>query len=440
MPSPRSTDRQIVAVAVPAFFALVSEPLMLLADTAIVGHLGRSSLGGLSAASVVLSTVVGLCVFLAYGSTATVARRRGAGDTAGAYSYAVSGIWLAGGLGVVLGGALAASAGPLAQALSSSSAVADRAERYLVVSSLAVPALLVALAATGALRGVMDLRTPVVVTVVANLLNVVLNLALVHGVADRPGWGITGSAVGTVLAQWFGALWLTAVVVRGARRSGAPLRVRAGAVLRAGLDGVPLFVRTLALRAGLVLGTAVAAGLGDAPLAAQQVVTALVTFFAFALDAIAIAAQTLVGHALGAGDRTLARDLTRRMVGWGLGCGAVAAVVMAGLVPFAGSVFAPGDGAVADVLAPALLVAALVQVPAGVVYVLDGILIGAGDAVYLAWAGLLALVPYVPLALLVGHLGASFTWLWVAYGGYIAARLVTLWLRQRSDAWLVTGS
>lgn len=440
MPSLCRTDRQIVAVAVPAFFALVSEPLMLLADTSIVGHLGRESLGGLGAASVVLTTVVGLCVFLAYGSTATVARRRGAGDDAGAYSYAVSGIWLAAGLGVVLGTALAASARTLAEALSSSPAVADLAERYLVVSSLAVPALLVALAATGALRGVMDLRTPVVVTVVANLVNVVLNLVLVHGVGGWSGWGITGSAVGTVLAQWLGALWLTAVVVRGARRSGAPLKVRAGAVLRAGLDGVPLFVRTLALRAGLVIGTAVAASLGDAPLAAQQVVTALVTFFAFALDAIAIAAQTLVGHALGAGDRSLARSLTRRMIAWGLGCGALAALVMAGLSPWAGSVFAPGDESVADVLAPALLVAALIQLPAGVVYVLDGILIGAGDAVYLARAGLLTLVPYVPLALLVGHLGASFTWLWVAYGAYIAARLVTLWLRQRSDAWLVTGA
>ncbi|RYJ01629.1 MAG: MATE family efflux transporter, partial [Actinomycetales bacterium] len=183
---------------------------MLLADTAIVGHLGRVSLGGLGAASVVLTTVVGLCVFLAYGSTATVARRRGAGDAAGAYSYAVSGIWLAASLGVVLGVALAASARTLAEALSSSSAVADQAERYLVVSSLAVPALLVALAATGALRGVMDLRTPVVVTVVANLVNVVLNLCLVHGVGPWTGWGITGSAVGTVLAQWLGALWLTA--------------------------------------------------------------------------------------------------------------------------------------------------------------------------------------------------------------------------------------
>ena len=435
-----TTDRTILAVAVPAFFALVSEPLMLLADTAIVGHLGRTPLGGLAAASVVLSTVVGLCVFLAYGSTATVARRRGADDLTGAYGYAVGSIWLALGLGVVLGAALAVAAGPLASTLSSSAAVADQAERYLLVSSLAVPALLVSLAATGALRGVMDLRTPLVVTVAANLVNVVLNLVLVHGAGGWSGWGITGSAVGTVAAQWFGAGWLTTVVVRGARAAGSSLRARAGAVLRAGLDGVPLFVRTLALRTGLVVGTAVAAHLGDVPLAAQQVVTALVTFFAFALDAIAIAAQTLVGHALGAGDRATARAMTRRMIAWGVGTGGLAALVMAGLSPWAGPVFAPGDAAVADVLGPALVVAAVIQVPAAVVYVLDGILIGAGDAVYLAWAGLLTLVPYVPLALLVGHLDASFTWLWAAYGVYIGARLVTLWLRQRSDAWLVTGA
>ncbi|MCO7240660.1 MATE family efflux transporter, partial [Aeromicrobium sp. CnD17-E] len=212
-----AADRQIVAVAVPAFFALVSEPLMLLADTAIVGRLGVAELGGLAVASSVLLTVVGLCVFLAYGSTATVARLHGAGRERAAFDGATGGLWLALGLGAVLGGVLAAASRPLAGVLGSSPEVEGHATTYLLVSAPAVPAMLLVLAATGALRGVLDLRTPLVVTVVANLLNVALNLLLVHGA----GLGVAGSAAGTAIAQWVAALWLVVVVLRRARAAGS---------------------------------------------------------------------------------------------------------------------------------------------------------------------------------------------------------------------------
>ncbi|MCL8253298.1 MATE family efflux transporter [Aeromicrobium fastidiosum] len=206
----RDVDRRILAVAVPAFFALVTEPLMLLADTAIIGHLGTPQLGGLAAASVVLGTVVGLCVFLAYGSTASVARHHGAGDDRTALGLAVSSLWLAVGLGIGLAALVALTSRPLADALSSSQEVAGHARDYLLVSSLGVPAMLLILAATGALRGVLDLRTPLLATIAANLVNVALNLALVYGL----GLGVRGAAAGTVIAQWLAAAWLVAAVVR----------------------------------------------------------------------------------------------------------------------------------------------------------------------------------------------------------------------------------
>lgn len=434
MRSSRDVDRQILRVAIPAFFALITEPLMLLADTAIIGHLGTPELGGLAAASVVLGTVVGLCIFLAYGSTAIVSRHHGAGDERTALGLAVSSLWLAAGLGVGLGIITAGASGPLAETLSSSSRVAGLAQDYLMVSALALPAMLLILAATGAMRGLLDLRTPLIAMIVANVLNVALNLLFVYGF----DWGIRGSAAGTVLAQWFAATWLVTVVVRRARRARAATRPRTAEIVDAARLGVPLLVRTITLRASLVLATLVAAQLGDVPLAANQVAGAIVTFLAFGLDAIAIAGQTLTGRTLGAGDAEGTRALTNRMVGWGIATGIAAGVLLAAGAPWLPRLFS-SDPAVQDTLVPALLVVAAIQPLSGVVFVLDGVLIGAGDGPYLAWAGLLVLAAYAPLVLAVGWADAGFTWLWVAYGGFIAARLMTLWRRQRGTAWMVLG-
>lgn len=433
--SSRDIDRQIVRVAVPAFFALITEPLMLLADTAIIGHLGTPELGGLAAASVVLGTVVGLCIFLAYGSTALVSRYHGAGDERAAFGLATSSLWLAAGLGVVLGAATAITSGWLSSSLASSAPVAGYAQDYLLVSALAVPAMLLVLAATGAMRGVLDLRTPLLATIAANILNVILNLTFVYGL----DWGIRGAAAGTVLAQWFAAGWLVGVLVRRARRAKASTRPRITEILVSAGQGVPLLVRTLTLRASLVLATVVAADLGDVPLAANQVAAAVVSFLAFGLDAIAIAGQTLTGRSLGAGDAALTRKLTNRMVLWGATFGGIAAVLLAATSPWLSRLFS-ADPAVQRALVPALLVVAVIQPLSGVVFVLDGVLIGAGDGVYLAKAGLVVLVAYAPLALAVGWTDADFTWLWAAYGAFIGARLLTLWWRQRGTAWMVLGS
>jgi putative MATE family efflux protein len=431
----RDEDRQIVSVAVPAFFALITEPLMLLADTAIVGHLGTPQLGGLAAASVVLATIVGLCIFLAYGSTAVVARHHGAGEDSAAFGLAVSAVWLAAGLGLVLGVITVVASRPLSSGLASSAVVAGFARDYLVISAFAVPAMLMVLAATGAMRGMLDLRTPLMATITANVLNVVLALLFVYGF----DWGIRGAAAGTVLAQWFAAVWLVTAVVRRAHRAHASIRPRLAEILASARQGVPLLIRTLTLRASLVLATVVAADLGGVPLAANQVAAAIVTFLSFGLDAIAIAGQTLTGRSLGAGDAARTRELTGRMITWGIGTGAFAAIVLIATAPWLPRLFT-SDAAVRDALVPALVVIAVIQPLSAVVFVLDGVLIGAGDGAYLAKAGLVVLAAYAPLVLAVGWTGAGFTWLWVAYGGFIAARLVTLWRRQRGTAWMVLGA
>jgi MATE family, multidrug efflux pump len=320
---PSTVDRQILGLAVPALGALVAEPLFVLVDSAVVGRLGTTELAGLSLASTLLVTVVGLCVFLAYATTAAVARRSGAGDRAGALQMGVDGLWLAAGLGVLLAAVTLLVAPWAVGALGATGEVADQATTYLRASAPGLPGMLLVLAATGALRGLRDTRTPLVVAGAGAAVNAVLNVVLVHGA----GLGIAGSGIGTAATQLGMGAVLVAVVVRGARAAGASLAPAVGGVVAGIRAGTPLLLRTLSLRAAILLTVWVATGLGPVALAGHQVVNAVWGFVAFALDALAIAAQALVGHALGAGDVPLVRALLRRTLAWGVGAGAVLGVV-----------------------------------------------------------------------------------------------------------------
>ena len=428
-------DREMLRLAVPAFAALVSEPLFLLADTAVVGHLGTTPLAALAVAAVVVQTLVGLCVFLAYGTTATVGRRLGAGDLRGALTDGVAGSWLALGIGVVLAVGLAGTARPLPGLFAVPEEVADQATTYLLVAAPGIPAMLVVLATTGVLRGLQDTRTPLVVLVAANIANIVLNVVLVYGL----GLGLAGSALGTTLAQIGAATALVVVVVRAARRYGADLWPAPHAVLHAVRLGVALFVRTLSLRLVLLLATVIASTMPAASLAAQQIAVTVVSALAFGLDAIAIAAQAIVGRRLGGGQVDETRRTARRMLGWGLATGTLAGLALLAVSPWLAWAFT-SDPDVRAATIGALVAVALVQPISGLVFVLDGVLIGAGDGRYLAWAGIITLVAYVPCALLVLASGAGLAWLWAAYGAWMVARAVTLVLRERSGHWLVTGA
>ncbi|MCX5297268.1 MATE family efflux transporter [Streptomyces sp. NBC_00193] len=433
--APRRHDREILALAAPAFGALVAEPLFVLADSAIVGHLGTPQLAGLGIAAALLTTAVSIFVFLAYATTAAVARRVGAGDLQAAIRQGMDGIWLA----LLLGAAVVAVVLPTAPTLVSffgaSDTVAPYAITYLRISALGIPAMLVVLAATGVIRGLQDTRTPLYVAIGGFALNGGLNVALVYGA----GLGIAGSAWGTVIAQCAMAAAYLVVVVRGARRHGASLKPDAEGIRACAQAGAPLLVRTLSLRAVLLIATAVAARLGDADIAAHQILLSLWSLLAFALDAIAIAGQAIIGRYLGAGDTEGAKAVCRRMVQWGIASG----IVLGLLVIAARPVFIPlftSDPAVEDALLPALLVVAVSQPVSGIVFVLDGVLMGAGDGRYLAWAMLLTLAVFTPAALLVPALGGGLTALWCAMTLMMLVRMVTLQLRARSGRWMVAGA
>lgn len=442
----KAHDREIVRLAVPAFLALVAEPLFLLADAAIVGHLGVRELAGLGIAAAILQTVVGLCVFLAYGTTAAVARHLGAGDLRRALAQGIDGTFLAIGIGALATVAGIALTAPLIDLFGAGASVSGYAEDYLRIAFLGTAPLLIMLATTGVLRGLQDTRTPLYVAIGGNLLNIVLNYLFVYGAGPVPAMGIAGSAVGSVIAQVVSAVALVFVVVHAARREGASLRPDLPGIRASGRAGVPLLIRTLTLRASLLIGTyavVVASGSGRdgaVGLATHQLAMTLWTFLAFVLDAIAIAAQAITGRYLGAGDVEGTRAVTRRMVTWGWRSGVVTGLGLAAVAPFIGAFFTP-DQDVRDLLLPVLLVAALSQPIAGIVFVLDGVLIGAGDGRYLAWSGLVVLLAYVPTALLAAWLGQSVIWVWVALTVvFMGSRLVVLVHRARGSAWLVTGA
>lgn len=444
IPARRRHDREIVALALPAFGALIAEPLFVMADSAVVGHLGTAQLAGLGVAAALLTTAVNIFVFLAYATTAAVSRRVGAGDLPAALRQGVDGIWLALLLGALVIAVVLPTAPGLVDLFGASGTAAPYATTYLRISALGIPAMLVVLAATGVLRGLQDTRTPLYVAVAGFTTNAGLNATLVYGA----GLGIAGSAWGTVIAQNGMAAVYLWVVVRGTRKQAADggdgdwwalLRPDAAGIRACARAGVPLLVRTVSLRAVLLIATAVAAGLGDTEIAAHQITLTVWSLLAFALDAIAIAGQAIIGRYLGADDPAGARAACRRMIQWGVACGVALGLLVALTRPLIGPLFS-SDPAVRDALAPALLVVAVMQPVAGIVFVLDGVLMGAGDGPYLAWSMLGTLAVFAPAALAVPALGGGLTALWWAMTLTMLTRLAALGLRTRSGRWIVTGA
>ncbi|MDB1086230.1 MATE family efflux transporter [Streptomyces sp. ACA25] len=432
----RRHDREILALAVPAFGALVAEPLFVMADSAMVGHLGTPQLAGLGVAAALLTTGVNIFVFLAYATTAAVARRVGAEDLPAAIRQGVDGIWLATLLGLGVVAVVLPTAPALVDAFGASATAAPHAVTYLRISTLGIPAMLIVLAAIGVLRGLQDTRTPLYVALGGFTANAGLNAVLIYGL----GWGIAGSAWGTVLAQCGMAAVYLWVVIRGARKHGATLRPDLAGIRACARAGAPLLIRTLSLRAVLLIATAIAARLGDTSVAAHQITLTVWMLLAFALDAIAIAGQAIIGRYLGASDAAGARAACRRMVQWGIVAGLVLGLLVAASAPLILRVFT-SDPEVQQQLLPLLLIVAVTSPVSGVVFILDGVLMGAGDGPYLAGAMLVTLAVFVPVALLVPVLGGGIAGLWWTVAGLVMlTRLLTLWLRARTGRWIVTGA
>jgi putative MATE family efflux protein len=419
----------VLSLAVPALVVLAAEPLYLLVDTAVVGHLGTVPLGGLAVGGGLLAWAAALLNFLAYGTTARAARRAGAGDRDGAVAEGVQATWLALGLGFAVLLLFQLLAGPLTRALAGGpGAVAEAGEQWLRIAGLGAPLLLISLAGNGWLRGVQDLRRPVRYVLAGSLVSLVLCPLLVH----PAGLGLIGSAIANVAGQALTAgLFLRALARESTSWRPRPAAIRAQLVI-----GRDLLLRSAVLQLSFLVAAGVAARAGTVQLAAHQIALQLFFFLALVLDAYAIAAQTLVGQALGGGRPQEARATARRVALWGLGTGLVVAVVLLALRGVLLPLFT-GDPAVRDQAGLVWWFLAGMQPLAGVVFALDGALMGAGDVGYLRTVTIgSAVAGFLPLSLLAGPLHWGLAGVWTGLCLFIALRLVAVLIRVAGDRWL----
>jgi putative MATE family efflux protein len=421
----RSFDAEILRLALPALGALAAEPLYLLVDTAIVGHLGTPQLAALALAATVLSNLVALCIFLTYGTTARVTRLHGAGEDQEAAALGPQALWLALAAGVVVASAVVALAEPLVHALGGKGDVASMAVHYLRIASLGVPMALVALAGQGWLRGMGDLRTPLVIVVVANAVNVVLELLFVYGL----DWGLSGSAWGTVLAQ-AGMGCAFAVVLLRAFAWPDLARIRSLISI-----GAQLVVRTAALLGCFVLSVAVCARIGAATVAAHQIAFQLYGFLALLLDAIAIAGQVIVGRLLGAGEANDAVSAARRMIELSLLAGLVIGGVFLALTNAVPRAFTD-DPRVIDQLHDLWPLFCIMWPVAAIAFALDGILIGASDTAYMALAMVVSFAVFAPIVLAANTVVV----VWIAIDVLMLVRVATLGARFARRRWALVGA
>jgi putative MATE family efflux protein len=424
-------DREILRLALPALGALAAEPLYVLADTAIVGHLGRPQIAALGLAGAVLSGAFTIFNFLTYGTTAVVARASGAGEHERAARLAAQALWVSLAIGVVLLAVCEALAGPLLRGLGGHGRSGHYALVYFRIAAAGLPAALVALAGQGYLRGVSNLRRPLVVVVAANVLNVVLEVLFVYGFH----WGIAGSAAGTAIAQAGMGIAFVHDLLAPHAASRRPSLREMQPMVRVGRQ---IFVRTTALYASFLVAASVLARMGDAQIGAHQIAFQLFVFLALILDAVAIAGQVIVGRSLGAGDAEGAYGSAARMIGWSIAVGGVFAIVLLPLSHVLPQAFTSDPGVLAQA-AKLWPLFALMQPLAGAVFALDGILIGASDTAYLMWSMLAASALFVVIAALALALGWGIVGVWAGLDVLIAARLTLLGFRFAGRRWAVVG-
>jgi putative MATE family efflux protein len=432
----REGGRQIAQLALPALGVLAAEPLYLLFDTAVVGRLGALSLAGLAIGGLILGMVGSDLTFLSYGTTARSARYFGADDRPAAVAEGVQATWLALGLGVLVVIAVQAAAVPLISLIAGSSDITHAALPWLRIAIMGAPAILVSLAGNGWLRGVQDTVRPLRYVATGFGLSALLCPVLVFGWLGLPRLGLAGSAVANLSGQWLAAL----LFGRALLAEGVPLRLDRHALRAQIVLGRDLLVRTLAFQACFVSAAAVAARFGAAALAAHQVVLQLWEFLALVLDSLAIAAQALVGAALGAGDVPLATASARRVTVWStIAAGALAAVFAAtsAVLP---RLFTDDSSVLAAIVVPWWFLVA--QLPfAGMVFALDGVLLGAGDAAFMRKATVVsALVGFLPLTWLSLVFGWGLAGIWSGLTLFIVLRLIFVGWRAASGRWAVTGT
>ncbi|MFD0704489.1 MATE family efflux transporter [Alloscardovia venturai] len=385
-----SARRQLAAIAIPTLGQLIAEPIFVLIDTALVGRIGDIALAGLSIGSTIILTSVGLCLFLAYSTTAKVSMLMGAGRTRDGLQAGVAGMWLALGIGIALMATLVSAAYPLSFAMGAQTSVLDGAVVYVQTASLGIPGTLMAYAANGMLRGLKKPGITLWSAISGALINVILDVVFIFGL----GWGVMGSGIATCIAQWVMCIILLAYLAPVLRRNKISLKPLLSDVKDSAGDGAMLFVRTAAIRVGMVATVMVATAMGTTVLASYQAVNSSWNLALNILDAIGVGGQALIGTAIGAKDIPQIHSLLKEIEYAGIRWGVYVGVGFALFGWFAAPLFTT-EPSTAHIIAISMIVVGIFFPYHGWLWALDGVLIGAGDFAYLAKACTLAALVHV---------------------------------------------
>ncbi|MFF0632171.1 MATE family efflux transporter [Nocardia sp. NPDC004151] len=428
--------RRILGIAVPTLGVLVAEPIYLLFDMAVVGRLGALALAGLAVGGLILAQVSSQLTFLSYGTTARAARRHGAGDEPGAVVEGVQASWIAVAAGLAIVLVVQVFAGPITRAIAGGSDIADAAESWVRIALFGVPLILLSMAGNGWMRGVQQTRRPLMYVVAGLMVSGVLCPTLVHGLLGAPRLGLEGSAVANLAGQAVSG----ALFVRALWQAHVPIAPHLEIMKAQLVLGRDLIVRSLAFQASFVSAAAVASRFGAASVAAHQLVLQLWNFIALTLDSLAIAAQTLVGAALGAGNARGAQGLARRVTAWSTVFATVLAMFFAAGYSLIPRLFTD-DPAVLDRTNVVWWFFVAIIPIGGVVFALDGVLLGAGDAAFLRNATLgSALLGFLPMI----WLSLEFDWgiggIWTGLVAFLVLRLITVSWRALSGRWARVGA
>ncbi len=447
-----SSAKAILGLAIPALGALVIEPLLLAIDSMMIGSLGTAPLAGLALASTVLTTLVGVFVFLAYATTALTARALGAGDQRAGIKAGIDAMWLALFIGLLVFVFLVLTASPIVTWMGADSLVHAQAVSYLRGAAFGMVPMLVILAATGTLRGLLDMRSPLYVLAAGSVVNVGANVIFIFVLK----LGILGAGIALSITQTLMCLTLVTIILKRSKPLGVPLAPSFQGLNGAFGAGLPLLIRTLSLRVALLATVAIATQAGMLALAGHQVVNTVWTLAAFMLDALAIAAQSLIAVTLGKGEFSTMRALVRRLSWWGIGVATMLGALITLTSPWLPLAFGSDDQMHA-IATRALLVAGILLPVGGIVFILDGILIGASQGRYLAWTGLVTLGLYLPAlgllrrqieqatelhgALDPAQQGVALMWLWIAFAGWfmLCRALTNGWRAYSARLWTTSA-
>lgn len=423
------TPRQIFALALPALGVLAANPLYLLLDTAVVGRLGTAELAALAAGAAIQSTVTTQLTFLSYGTTARSSRLYGAGKREGAVAEGVQATWVAVVVGLCLSTLIWTLAQPIAYWLTNDTDTSIAAASWMRVAALAIPLTLIIMAGNGWMRGVQNTRLPLKLTLAGLIPGAVLLPILV----DR--FGLVGSAIANVIGMGIAAALFLIVLVREHSQSGGGWAPNWSIISQQLVLGRDLILRSLSFQISLLAAAAVAGRFGVAVLAAHQIMLQLWNFLTLVLDSMAIAAQTLTGAALGTGQIERAKSVGVQAARYSTIFGLVLAAVFAVLARPIQSVFTQDAAVFAELTVPWWLLIAMI-VTGGVVFALDGVLLGASDAAFLRNLTITSVLgTFVPITLLSVQFGWGLTGIWAGHLASVLLRLAGVVWRFRSMRW-----